>query len=165
MYISTMGEVRSQEVFLLIKKLYSTAAMNCEALRKLVKKFDKGAYARGDEQLSSTLLHQLYSSSFASYESLEGCIQLFRDSLVVSEEDDVEEGVENSDGESGAISSSPSVRLRAEEQKWLSSMLSSISPAELAALVAHRGFHCPRDGSSRRPLENSLSAFELAWAG
>lgn len=83
----------------------------------------------------------------------------------MSEEEDVEEGIENSDGESCAISSSPSVRLRAEEQKWLTSMLSSISPVELSALVAHRGFHCPRDGSSRRPLENSLSAFELAWAG
>ena len=26
------------------------------------------------------------------------------------------------------------------------------------------GFHCPRDNSGKRPLENSLSAFESAWS-
>ena len=26
------------------------------------------------------------------------------------------------------------------------------------------GFHCPWDHSGKRPLENSLSAFELAWS-
>ena len=35
---------------------------------------------------------------------------------------------------------------------------------DLAHLVAHRGFHSPLDRSDRRPLENSLAAYEAAWA-
>jgi len=31
-------------------------------------------------------------------------------------------------------------------------------------LVAHRGFHCIKDQSKVRPLENTLAAFEQAWA-
>lgn len=65
-----MDESRSRELFSYIKKLHSTAAMNCEALRKLVKKFDKGATARGDEMQSSSLLIELYSASFMNYQCL-----------------------------------------------------------------------------------------------
>ena len=39
-----------------------------------------------------------------------------------------------------------------------------IPPDDLAHLVAHRGFHSPLDRSDRRPLENSLAAYEAAWA-
>ena len=31
-----------------------------------------------------------------------------------------------------------------------------------APLVAHRGFHSPSD-RDRRPIENSLEAYEMAW--
>lgn len=30
-------------------------------------------------------------------------------------------------------------------------------------LKAHRGFHSPKDRSDRRPIENSLQAYEIAW--
>ena len=43
-------------------------------------------------------------------------------------------------------------------------MVSLIPPADLVHLVAHRGFHSPLDRSDRRPLENSLAAYEEAWA-
>jgi glycerophosphoryl diester phosphodiesterase len=170
-YVSSMDEAKSQELFSIIKKLHSTAAMNCEALRKLVKKFDKGALARGDEQLTSTLLYELYSASFSSYVSLEGHIETLRDLLVVSEEEEDDE-VESDDEiysyqEKSSLSSHHDgavVKRRAEEQNWLTSMLASIPPNEISYLVAHRGFHCPRDASSKRPQENSLSAFEMAWA-
>ena len=168
---SIMSGARSRELFSALKKLYSTAAMNCEGLRKLVKKFDKGALARGDEQLTSSLLHELYSASFSGYLSLEGYIEVFRDSLVVSDGED-NEGDSDSEifsyqEKSNLVShhDSTAVKRRAEENTWLTSTVASIPQFELAALVAHRGFHCPRDGSSRRPLENSLSAFEMAWAG
>lgn len=166
-----MSEGRSRELFSIIKKLHSTAAMNCEGLRKLVKKFDKGALARGDDQLTSTLLHELYSASFSSFTSLDGYIELLRESLIVESEDDEDEDSDNeiySYQNKSTLTSyhdGAAVKRRAEEQSWLNATLSSIPPKSLSALVAHRGFHCPRDGSSRRPLENSLSAFEMAWAG
>ena len=31
-------------------------------------------------------------------------------------------------------------------------------------LMSWTGFHCPRDNSGKRPLENSLSAYESAWS-
>ena len=171
MFVSSMEEGKSRELFFTIKKIRSTAAMNCEALRKLVKKFDKRALARGDDHLTSTLLYELYSASFSSYLSLEGYIETLRDSLVVSEDEDGQD--EDSDNESysyqekGTFSShhdATAVKRRADEQSWLSSMLAFIPPSDLSALVAHRGFHSPLDGSSRRPLENTLSAFEMAWS-
>ncbi|KAL7517226.1 hypothetical protein ACHAWX_002161 [Stephanocyclus meneghinianus] len=172
LYVSVMDEGRSRELFSFIKKLHSTAAMNCEALRKLVKKFDKGAIARGEEMLTSSFLHELYSSSFSNYPCLEGYIDALRDSLVASEGEDAED--EDSDNENYSIQEKVSssyrndttaVKRRAEELTWLKTMLASIPPMDLSALVAHRGFHCPRDGTNRRPLENSLSAFEMAWCG
>ena len=39
----------------------------------------------------------------------------------------------------------------------------SSSCSILPHLVAHRGFHSPKDRSDRRPLENSLQAYESAW--
>ena len=30
--------------------------------------------------------------------------------------------------------------------------------------IQYTGFHCPQDNSGKRPLENSLSAFEFAWS-
>lgn len=167
----SLSGARSRELFSILKKLHSTAAMNCEGLRKLVKKFDKGALARGDEQLTSSLLYELYSASFSSYLSLDSYIEVFRDSLVVSDDEDEEEDSDNEiisyQDKSTLVShhDSAAVKRRAEENAWLTSMVANIPPMELSAIVAHRGFHCPRDGSSRRPLENSLSAFEMAWAG
>lgn len=144
-YVSSMGESRSRELFSIIKKLHSTAAMNCEGLRKLVKKFDKGALARGDDQLTSTLLHELYSASFASFTSLDTYIEILRDALVVSSDD--EEDEEDSDNEiysyqeRSALTAhhdGAAVKRRADEQAWLTAMLSSIPRKYLSALVAHR---------------------------
>jgi len=45
---------------------------------------------------------------------------------------------------------------RAEEVAWLRSMAWPVN------VVAHRGFHSPSD-LDRRPIENSLEAYEMAW--
>jgi hypothetical protein len=56
------------------------------------------------------------------------------------------------------------VERRADELAWLRSLTShDIPPADLSHLVAHRGFHSIKDRSDRRPIENSLEAYELAW--
>jgi glycerophosphoryl diester phosphodiesterase len=51
-----------------------------------------------------------------------------------------------------------------DELDWLKRLVASI-PADdlLPKLVAHRGFHHIRDRNDKRPLENSLSAYEMAW--
>ena len=130
-YVSTMEEGRSRELFAYIKKLHSTAAMNCEALRKLVKKFDKGALARGDELLTSTLFPDLYSASFMAYPCLEGYIDILRDSLVVSEdeEEDIDEDSDIYPIGQNMLSSQKSInaeKRRAEELSWLHNTLASI---------------------------------------
>ena len=53
-----------------------------------------------------------------------------------------------------------------EEFKWIKRLARSYrddSPSILPSLVAHRGFHCVNNRAPRRPLENSLNAYETAW--
>ena len=53
---------------------------------------------------------------------------------------------------------------RADELAWLRSMVAhDIPPDVRRRLVAHRGFHSVTDRTDRRPIENSLEAYELAW--
>ena len=54
---------------------------------------------------------------------------------------------------------------RAEQYAILRRIIAALSPTERDALVAHRGFHhaCSDDDASR-PLENTLDAYETAWA-
>merc|ERR1712238_172637 len=55
------------------------------------------------------------------------------------------------------------------EIEWLKDLVKSISQSQsqelllLPKLVAHRGFHNTQDRNDRRPVENSLAAFEMAW--
>eukprot|EP00579_Thalassiosira_antarctica_P014719 CAMPEP_0201942440 /NCGR_PEP_ID=MMETSP0903-20130614/49045_1 /ASSEMBLY_ACC=CAM_ASM_000552 /TAXON_ID=420261 /ORGANISM="Thalassiosira antarctica, Strain CCMP982" /LENGTH=498 /DNA_ID=CAMNT_0048484831 /DNA_START=48 /DNA_END=1541 /DNA_ORIENTATION=- len=169
LYVSTMSESRSRDLFTSIKKIHSSASMNTEALRKLVKKFDKGAVDRDDDMLTSTLIPELYSAPFMAYPTLEGHIETLRDSLAVEEEEEEldEDSVMHSIRQRTTLSTKDStdVKRRADELSWLHDMLArSIPDSEIPRLVAHRGFHCPRDNSGKRPLENSLSAFESAWS-
>ena len=181
LYVSTVEESKSRDVFTSIKRIHSLASMNVEALRKLVKKFDKGALARGDDMLTPTLIPKLYSSSIMAYPTLEGHIETIRDSLSVEDydtDDDLDDD-EVDDDDSVMLSirrktslmttDSTVVKRRAEELTWLHDMLSSFAASSdsspiLSRLVAHRGFHCPRDNSGKRPLENSLAAYESAWS-
>ena len=52
---------------------------------------------------------------------------------------------------------------RSQELSWLRQMVRRLPADVVASVVAHRGFHSPSDRSDRRPLENSLAAFEEAW--
>jgi hypothetical protein len=52
---------------------------------------------------------------------------------------------------------------RMMELDWLKLLVKSISHELLPKLVSHRGFHSIKDHSDKRPLENSLSAYEIAW--
>lgn len=168
LYVSSMKENRSRDLFSSMKKIHSSASMNAEALRKLVKKFDKSALARGDDMLTSILLPELYSAPLVAYPTLESHIETLRDSVVVNdeEEDLDEDSAMYSIRQKTSLSTQDSnaVKRRADELSWLHGMLANVPTSEIPSLVAHRGFHCPRDNSGKRPLENSLSAFESAWS-
>lgn len=168
LYVTTMEEIRSIELFAYMKKLHSAAAMNGEALRKLVKKFDKGALARGDDLLTSAMFPDLYSASFMSYRSLDNYIGMMRDTLGVSEEDEETTAEDENEDTLNSFqrkhrNDDVVIQGRSDELSWLHNTLARLPYLMLTSLVAHRGFHCPRDGSYRRPLKNSLAAFESAW--
>lgn len=65
------------------------------------------------------------------------------------------------------------VENRKSELRWLRSLVENLRVAEqseenggiglIGCLVGHRGFHSIKDRSDRRPLENSLMAYEAAW--
>lgn len=178
LYVSTVEESKSRDMFTSIKRIHSLASMNIEALRKLVKKFDKSALARGDDMLTPTLIPKLYSSSIMAYPTLEGHIEKLRDSLAEDYDTDDDPDDDEADDDDSVMLSirrktslmttdSTVVKRRAEELSWLHDMLAGFASSDsplLSRLVAHRGFHCPRDNSGKRPLENSLAAYESAWS-
>jgi glycerophosphoryl diester phosphodiesterase len=57
-----------------------------------------------------------------------------------------------------------STDIRMQEVEWLKHLVTSIPRYDLLPkLVAHRGFHHTKDRYDKRPVENSLSAYEIAW--
>ncbi len=170
------GSTEAQELLSQMKLVYRAASVNSEALRKLVKKFDKHRQGR---QLSSTLLPLLYTSALYSGQNmLQDSIGLLRelieydgvesntdddmDGLIRSHEDRPFQAMIRRDSESRHRES---VDIRMMEFNWLKSLVRSIPSNDLLPkLVAHRGFHNTKDRNDKRPVENSLSAYEMAWS-
>lgn len=148
LYLDTMGEKKSRDLLATIKKLHSNASMNLEALRKLVKKYDKQATARGDDILTTILLPELYSSAIMDAPMLERYIDLLRDKLVVSDEEEEESLDEYMSSikqktQTQLTSSAKDalgVQRRASEMFWLHDLFTNkISQDDIPMLVAHRG--------------------------
>jgi hypothetical protein len=66
MYTAHRGSVATREVLAVVQELRALCIVNSEALRKLVKKWDKRSAARGAAALAPKLLPELYAASFAS---------------------------------------------------------------------------------------------------
>ena len=186
LYATTVDITNSQDLLVLLKGIHSTACVNTEGLRKLVKKFDKqqqneiNSYdMKSGPPLSSTLLPELYTANFAiGQDILKSAISVLRtelDEYSVSDGDDVLWGEEEKkseytlDRENYRFEDSQQqedilVGRRSEELSWLHNMVKQIPRDDLKYLVAHRGFHNPYDQSDLRPLENSLQSFEVAWS-
>eukprot|EP00531_Pseudo-nitzschia_arenysensis_P018174 CAMPEP_0116119328 /NCGR_PEP_ID=MMETSP0329-20121206/2577_1 /TAXON_ID=697910 /ORGANISM="Pseudo-nitzschia arenysensis, Strain B593" /LENGTH=583 /DNA_ID=CAMNT_0003613011 /DNA_START=226 /DNA_END=1974 /DNA_ORIENTATION=+ len=172
---NSKGGNEAQELLSEMKLVYRAASVNSEALRKLVKKFDKHRQGR---QLSSTLLPLLYTSALYSGQNMiQDSIGLLRelieydgaesntdddmDSLIQSHKDRPFQALIRRDSETRH---KESVDIRMMEFNWLKSLVRSIPPQGLLPkLVAHRGFHNIKDRNDKRPVENSLSAYEMAW--
>ena len=84
MYAVAAPPERVRETFSFLKDIYATALINAEALRKLVKKFDK-MHCKGDKHshmLSAELLPEVYASNFTGgLASLEAGLALMRSLL------------------------------------------------------------------------------------
>lgn len=99
-YVQSVPPTRAHETFSFLKDIHATALINAEALRKLVKKFDKKINttfsnhhphehdSSSSYMLSAKLLPEVYSSNFTgSLASLEGGLTLMRVLLNIEEED------------------------------------------------------------------------------
>ena len=98
-YVMAVPSERAHETFSFLKDIHATALINAEALRKLVKKFDKKmqhltATTTSNQQhassylLSAVLLPEVYASNFTgSLASLEGGLALLRVLLNIEEDD------------------------------------------------------------------------------
>ena len=171
------GSTDAQELLVRMNQVHRASSINSEALRKLVKKFDKH---RQERQLSSKLLPLLYTSSLYSGQNMiQDSVSLLRelisgessdtdstsddggDSLMRTHSDRPFNGLIRRDSESRH---QQSVDIRMMEFNWLKSLVRSIPSKELLPkLVSHRGFHNIKDRNDKRPVENSLSAYEMAW--
>ena len=164
LYVSVEDIAAGHDLLASARELYSAAEVNGEALRKLVKKFDKHALERGDNLLTPSLLPELYASAFSSsLASLERNIDTLRR---LTSEVAGDSGWE-ADSETNSQRSKQdeeSVQRRAEEFQWLNDTVASICPSDLPHVVAHRGFHNPHGLVDVRPVENSLQAYEAAWS-
>jgi len=166
LFFRLAGVNASQELLTSINSIYETSLTNAEALRKLVKKFDK----QHKQQLSLKLLPKLYASNFVvGIPMLEDGLGILRHALgkAVEDDDSDDDSVESLQNQYKAErrgrQHDAQVERRKEELLWLKNLVASLQHDEIPRIVAHRGFHNPRGLSDRRPLENSLQAYEAAW--
>ncbi|VEU36396.1 unnamed protein product [Pseudo-nitzschia multistriata] len=180
LYVDRLGETEAQELLVRMKEVYRAASINSEGLRKLVKKSDK--HRKDRNGLSSKLLPLLYTSSlYTGQNMMQDAIGLLRDLICgrdsdsntngrVYASDDSLIGAYNDGHFSKLVKRNSETRhqeaidIRKMEFDWLKSLVRSIPPNDLLPkLVAHRGFHHTKDRNDKRPVENSLSAYEMAW--
>jgi predicted transcriptional regulator len=169
MFLSHASVVESQELLSHVKYTCETSLTNAEALRKLVKKFDK----QHIQTLSLSLLPKLYAANFTvGQPTLEDGLVMLRETLETDFDPD-EPPPQSHETSTNSLTVGSSTRRgqqhdaavnrRREELAWLKDLVASIAPSEIQHIVAHRGFHNPLDRSDKRPLENSLAAYEAAW--
>jgi glycerophosphoryl diester phosphodiesterase len=151
-------KTEAQELLVRMKEVYRSAEINSEGLRKIVKKYDKNKTT----QLSAILLPSLYASNlYTGQKMIEDSIGLLRDLL---SDNDVSGHFKPLIKNSSEFRHQESVENRMKEVEWLKTLVGSIPQEDLLPhLVAHRGFHHVKDRNDKRPLENSLSAYEMAW--
>lgn len=162
LFVERTDSQESQELMVRMTHVHRAASINSEGLRKIVKKYDKNINVNKSAPLSATLLPLLYTSSlYTGQKMIEDSIFLLRE-LTTKAEVSVEfKPLIKNDSE---FRHQESVEARMQEMEWLKQLVNSIPhDSLLPRLVAHRGFHHIKDRNDKRPLENSLSAYEIAW--
>jgi len=158
LYVDSVHPDKAQGLLLRMTQIHRAASINSEALRKLVKKHDK----KLSDRLSLSLLPLLYASSLYGCQStIQDGIGLVRELLDINAASDDHNVMFRNDSDAHHAAA---VELIFEEHDWLKRLAESIPQHDfLPRLVAHRGFHNIKDRNDKRPLENSLSAYETAW--
>jgi hypothetical protein len=100
-YVSVAPTDEAQNLFCFLKDIYSTALINAEALRKLVKKFDKHHLDKihmidnNIHSLCAKLLPEVYASNFTlGLASVDAGLTLLRAFLNIDEEESLGDGEE-----------------------------------------------------------------------
>jgi hypothetical protein len=159
-YVDVVGSDQGQEALHRMIQIHTAALTNSEALRKLVKKHDKYHSAK---HLSLSLLPALYASAvFSGQGMMEEAVEAMRNFLSEDSDDDGGSFLPMKRMDSLAAHNKV-VESRVEELDWLKRVVVSVPDKLLPHLVAHRGFHHVKDRNDKRPLENSVSAYETAW--
>ena len=173
--IDSVHPSKAQEILLRMTQIHRAAGINAEGLRKLVKKYDKYKQTT----LSLTLLPALYTSTlYAGQQMLLDGIHMLRALLEESAGGNSDQlQTQKSNGNykgfvpvyrhDSETRHQQAAELRLGEFDWLKRLVNSIlesSPVLLPRMVAHRGFHHIKDRPDKRPIENSLSAYEMAWS-
>jgi len=201
-----------------LKIIHETSVINAEALRKLIKKYDKHqrhnatkvAAPDNEEErkqnrhtsLSCKVLPKLYAANFlVGLLTIQQGVDVLRSELGLGEYAesssvssvasvaptlDSSAVTDHIDQQTEIIADASNMNLqdgfkplsrkdshaehldivdkRRQEYQWLRETVQRIEQHHiLSNLVAHRGFHSPHDRSHKRPLENSLQAYESAW--
>jgi len=165
-YVNFSSDEEVSTLLTSFQSLHSTAMMNAESLRKLVRKFDKRNIKEGkkleDKKHSMTwrLLPHLFTSNFmVAMNNLVTTIAFMQENLQISENDCSQSTIRSS---YSSIDEEVTMN-RAEELDWFHENVQNLTPLDLSSLVSHRGFHNVFDRTDIRPLENTLPAFEQAW--
>mmetsp|Transcript_20449 Transcript_20449/g.38030 ORF Transcript_20449/g.38030 Transcript_20449/m.38030 type:complete len:557 (+) Transcript_20449:437-2107(+) len=154
----------------LFERQHHFCLVNTEALRKLASKVRKYVDTEKAVELECALSISLLANS-SSIEFYHKIREVVFECLRGSDFSDTEDSLE----EVGSPESVPEQRItkrnsfRAGKSKVksefdaLCQLVQSFTPEVLKHLVAHRGFHSRNDVLSR-PLENTIPAYEQAWA-
>jgi hypothetical protein len=159
-YVAVVGPDRGKDALHRMIQIHTATLTNSEALRKLVKKQDK---YHTEKHLSLVLLPALYASAvFSGQGMIEEAVEAMRSFLNEDSDDDGGSFLPMTRMDSLAAHNKV-VESRVEELDWLKRVVASVPDNLLPRLVAHRGFHHVKDRNDKRPLENSVSAYETAW--
>jgi len=180
LYAHEVGLDGATDLLVTLKAVQKAAQLNAEALRKLLKKYDKLVESAGDnERLTELLMPELYASMVAvGQATLEIAIETIRcsiEDMELAENDGADQPYQieidrddrpplTNECSKSLISEMNTVARRADETEWLNSFSRQIPDELLSATVGHRGFHDPCGRTDLRPIENSLAAFEAAWS-
>ena len=150
-YVNYSSDEEVSTLLTSFQSLHSTAMMNAEALRKLVRKFDK----RIKCCMTGRLLPHLFASNFMiAMGNLVTTIAYLQEKLDI---------VESQPSITYSSIDEEVIMNRAEELDWFHENIQNLTPLDLSSIVSHRGFHNVFDRTDIRPLENTLPAFEQAW--
>ena len=143
-YVNFSSDEEVSAILTRFQSLHSTAMMNAEALRKLVRKFDKRTMKEGNKiddkkhSMTRRLLPHLFSSNFmVAISNLVTTIAFLQEKLDISENESSQSTIRTS----YSTIDEEVIMNRAEELDWFHENIQNLTPLDLSSLVAHRGFH------------------------